>query len=265
MDNSFKIPDFSPLKKYVSDFCRTIQPVEEALQYFGELIRPIVEAVNKHRPQIIEIGQSLIEIAQYSKVIKMLGEAQYVCWDNFSLDWVNAIASTNNIDKTLRELTVIKDFSKTEKTIEKTYSNKLISNHLRLYEQSINAFKNGYNDLAIIGFTAIVDGLLSDISKDTTPSMSKRIAKITKKIENEEILNNEEYAMITLSLTLEAALNSFTENSDFSGKEPKKLNRHWIAHGRAYRRKTKLDCVKMINLIYGLLLIENLNSQYNDS
>ena len=61
-------------------------------------------------------------------------------------------------------------------------------------------------------------------------------------------------------MTLEKTLDSFSAPSDFKGKEPKGLNRHWIAHGRATRKKTKLDCVKMINLIYGLLLIGELES-----
>ena len=72
--------------------------------------------------------------------------------------------------------------------------------------------------------------------------------------------DHDEYATLTLALTLEKTLDSFSAFSDFSKKEPKGLNRHWIAHGRSTRKKTKLDCVKMINLIYGLLLIEQLDS-----
>lgn len=55
----------------------------------------------------------------------------------------------------------------------------------------------------------------------------------------------------------------FSANSEFSKKELKGLNRHWIAHGRSLKRKTKLDVVKMINLIYGMLLINELDDHSN--
>ena len=62
--------------------------------------------------------------------------------------------------------------------------------------------------------------------------------------------------MFSLFYTFNKTVEIFTANSDFHGKEPKGLNRHWIAHGRSRRKKTKLDCVKLINLVYGIILID---------
>ena len=132
--------------------------------------------------------------------------------------------------------------------------------HKRLYSQSVNAFRSGDSDLAVTGFTSVFDSLLADTSGNPTSRLGPRIDAIKQKLDNDELLNHDEYAMITLAMTLEKTLDSFSAPSDFKGKEPKGLNRHWIAHGRSTRKKTQLDCVKMINLIYGLLLIEDIES-----
>ena len=123
----------------------------------------------------------------------------------------------------------------------------------------------GHNDLAVTGFTSVFDGLLSDISHNSTTNLKNRIDVIKKKIEKDETLDHDEYATLSLAITLEKALDSFSAFSDFSKKEPKELNRHWIAHGRSTRKRTKLDCVKMINLIAGLLLINDLESMSNNN
>ena len=53
-----------------------------------------------------------------------------------------------------------------------------------------------------------------------------------------------------------------TNQYKFDDPEPKILNRHWIMHGRSLRRKTKLDCVKMIRFIYGIILLDEIAQQY---
>lgn len=37
--------------------------------------------------------------------------------------------------------------------------------------------------------------------------------------------------------------------------EPQNLNRHWVAHGRKTTEASKLDCYKMIGILYGLILL----------
>ena len=81
------------------------------------------------------------------------------------------------------------------------------------------------------------------------------------KLSTDKVLNQDEYAMLALAITFEKTLDLFSSTSSFASKEPKYLNRHWIAHGRSLHKKTKLDCIKMINLIYGLLLIDKFDSE----
>lgn len=146
------------------------------------------------------------------------------------------------------------------KTIKKCLSDFLMQKYKRLFEQSITCYRKEYYDIAINGLTSIIDGLLSDISKNTTHSMPPRINAVINKLTTNDVLDDEENALLISALTFEKTLTSFCAFAPFEEEEPKGLNRHWIAHGRSKRKKTKLDCVKLINLIYGMLLINQINN-----
>lgn len=247
--------DFSGLGALLSQMQEFTRPVMEAVHSIQSALKPIVEAIEQYRPKVAEIGQALLQATRPLSAIRKMGEAQFVFWDYMTDEFVDAIVGAENINKTLREQLIRDRFSAVNKTIDKTLSSAVMQKHKRLYSQSVNAFRSGDSDLAVTGFTSVFDGLLADTSGNPTSRLGPRINAIKQKLDNDELLNHDEYATITLAMTLEKTLDSFSAPSDFKGKEPKGLNRHWIAHGRSTRKKTKLDCVKMINLIYGLLLM----------
>ena len=232
--------DFSGLGALLSRMQEFTRPVMEAVHSIQSALKPIVEAIEQYRPKVAEIGQALLQATRPLSAIRKMGEAQFVFWDYMTEEFVDEIVDNKTIDKTL--------------------SSAVMQKHKRLYSQSVNAFRSGDSDLAVTGFTSVFDGLLADTSGNPTSRLGPRINAIKQKLDNDELLNHDEYATITLAMTLEKTLDSFSAPSDFKGKEPKGLNRHWIAHGRSTRKKTKLDCVKMINLIYGLLLIGDIES-----
>lgn len=252
--------DFSGLSAALSRIQEITRPALEALQNIQSTLQPIVEALEQYKPKVAEIGQALLQASRRFSAIRKMGDAQFVFWDYMTEEYVDAIVDSENINKTLRKQMIRERFSKVYRTIDKTLSSAVMQKHKRLYSQSVNAFRSGDSDLAVTGFTSIFDGLLADTSGNPAASLKPRINVIKHKLENDELLDHDEYAMITFAMTLEKTLDSFSANSDFEGEEPKGLNRHWIAHGRSTRKKTKLDCVKMINLIYGLLLIGELES-----
>ena len=252
--------DFSGLSAALSRIQEITRPALEALQNIQSTLQPIVEALEQYKPKVEEIGQVLLHVSRRFSAIEKMGDAQFVFWDYMTDEFVDAIVGAENINKTLREQLIRDRFSAVNKTIDKTLSSAVMHKHKRLYSQSVKAFRNGGNDLAVTGFTSVFDGLLADTSGNPAASLKPRINVIKHKLDNDEFLDNDEYAMLTLALTLEKTLDSFSAPSDFKGKEPTGLNRHWIAHGRSTRKKSKIDCVKMINLIYGLLLIVDLES-----
>lgn len=253
-------PDFSLLSEMVQGIQEAMQPLAEIASGVQAFLQSFAGAIAEFQPKIDGMIAGIKEASRPLIVIERLGDAQFVQWDYLSNEFVDAILNSNNIDKTLREFFVKKKFKSVDTTIEKCKANPYLHKYIRLFEQSIISFKSGQNDLAIVGFTSIFDGLLSDVSGNPTHKLQPRLKAIDNKLEKEEYLDNDEYAILALSITFSKTVESFSLFSPFTQKEPKGLNRHWIAHGRSMRRKTKLDCIKLINLIYGLLLINELDT-----
>ena len=263
MNNDFsQLQNFNPLweNDTISRINEIMFPITNQVQKIQETFKPILDALEKFKVHFNEIGKALVKASRPLDAIRKMGEAQFVYWEYMTSEDRDLIVNAENINKTLREYMQRDRFCTVNNTIEKTLSSPEMHKHRRLFSQSVKAFRDGSSDIAVTGFTSVFDGLLSDVSKNISPSLKPRIKTIKEKLDNDELLDHDEYATLTLALTLEKTLDSFSAFSDFSKKEPKGLNRHWIAHGRSTRKKTKLDCVKMINLIYGLLLIEQLDS-----
>ena len=189
-----------------------------------------------------------------------MGKAQFVCWNYLSDDFVYEINRSENTNKFLRQYILQDKLARVNETIEETTINPRIKNHRRLYYQSVDAFRAGSYNLAVTGFTSVFDGLIAEINEDSSTSLKKQVDMIKDSLRKCKALGQKEIAMLTFGFTIGDALDSFSAFSDFTKKEPKGLNRNWIAHGRSHKKRTKLDCVKMINLIYGLLLITELDS-----
>ena len=188
-------------------------------------------------------------------VIKM-GEVQFVQWAPMSDEYEAEIIQSKNVNKTLREHLEREKYKTVKQTIAECRECEVLKKFLRLFDQSVGAFEQGNCDLAVTGFVSVFDGLLSDISSNTTHRLPARVNAIKEILDRQVLVSNNNFVMLSFAWTFTKTIESFSVPSDFALDEPKGLNRHWIAHGRSRRKKTKLDCVKMINLIYGLLLIE---------
>ena len=259
--SEYSLPDFSQLTEVARKTREMMQPIFEAFQHVQDILRPIVEVVEAHKAQITSIISGVVDFARPMIAINVMGDAQFVFWDVMSPELVDALIETNNPNKTLREYVIRDNFAYVNNTISKCEADALMKPYLRLFSQAVTAFRHGDSDLAVNGFTSVLDGLLATVSGSTTHRLQPRIKTIEAKLEKDELLDTDEYAMLTFALTFHSAMESFSKPAPFDRKEPKGLNRHWIAHGRSCRKKTKLDCVKLINLIYGLLLINEVETR----
>ena len=260
MDNlsGWGFPDFSKIQAIISGFQEVVRPIFEGVQKFRDALQPFVEAVEEYKPKIVAVSQVFLALGQRLKAVDKLGDAQFVYWEYMSQEFVDDIVAAKNVNATLRQYMIRDKFVKVDETITKTMDSEQMIPFKRLYGQAVDAFRMNKSDLAVLGFTAVFDGFLSEVSEDQTTSLKKRITVIKAKLDDEKDLTRDEIVLITLAMTLERAMDIFAAYSDFEKKEPKGLNRHWIAHGRSRRKKTKLDCVKLINMIYGLVLVSNL-------
>lgn len=271
--NGFTIPDLSgfaeSMKKIyeIGEACASSmkrlheigQACAESMRKTLSSLQPMLDYAHDLRNTFLSYATKVVEASRAITVSCKLGEAQYVQWDYMEPAFFEAILSAQNTNKALREQIIVHGKqASANKTIERIRLNPTMKRHLRIFNQAVDAFQHGQSDLAVIGFTVVFDGLFSDVSGIKKPKTDKRLEIIKEKMEKCLSLNPQEYALMTFLFTFEDTITSFTAFSSFDETEPSGLNRHWIAHGQSRRKKTKLDCVKVINLIYGLLLIEEL-------
>lgn len=233
--------------------------------YLNNLYSTYYETINNALSAITnkfaELAKNIEEWSRPYRAIQTLANSQYVFWDYLDEVFIDTVLESKNINKTLRILNSKANYAETMNIISKCLESSHIKPYEKLFLQSVNAFKHGDNELSILGFISIIDGLLSDVSYNSTTSVYKRADAILNKIENSEAIENDDYAILSLVMTFRDTMESFSKNESFDNPEPKNLNRHWIMHGRSRRRKTKLDCIKMIRFIYGIILIDKLTRE----
>jgi len=181
-----------------------------------------------------------------------LAEKQYISLGCLDENLADEIMRTDNLDVLLSENIEIRKHIDT--AIAELKKDELMRPYATLFLQTIAAYESELYDLAVLGFFAIIDGLLSDITKDRG---SVKIKQRTEKVVNvagfhvpkdDAAINT---AMQKVSLLMVSEL--LSESKPFSGAEPETLNRHWAMHGRTRTKKTKEDCEKLILFIYGLV------------
>lgn len=151
------------------------------------------------------------------------------------------------------------NFENVNEAIENLKKDDLMKDN-RVFIQSIDAYSREDYDLAALGFTAMIDRVLSDYSEMiTSTSISRRVDEIRKKVEDngESSLDEAEYNNYILIITWINAMKKFGSYSKFDEQEPD-LNRHWIAHGRKSNKVNQIDCIRIINLLYGTILMGEL-------
>ena len=239
----------------IQDMVSNIQPIYDTLsKMIAETVLPVFN----------EIANKISEVTKPFRAIEILADEQYVYWDYFDSDFVELILESENITETLESLNRKSGYEETNQIIGKCLVDNRILPYKKLFIQATDAFQSGSYELAVCGLLPIIDGLLSDVSKDNITNIPKRLNPILEKVKNNESLDNDEYALYSLVVTVENMMTSLSDHRAFSSDtEPDGINRHWILHGRSRRENTALDSVKLIRFIYGILLLDNFSREVN--
>ena len=269
-------PDFSALNETAENLRHTMSAVANTAIKLQEITRAIPEAIRRYQEALRPLAQKAAEFsavihsdafsdamkrsAAYFQTVKIMGDKQFVCWEPIPRSIAEEIVETTNPNGVLKKYALREKGAALESVIEKCAENAYVKKRSRVYTQAVAAYRNKHYDLALIGILSIIDSVLSDTSKQIkNTSIFKRGTTLIEKLENNEILDNDEYAVLTLVMTFEATMTTLGANSDFTKKEPKGMNRHWIMHGRSGRRRTQLDCIKLFHFLYGILIVNELS------
>lgn len=236
---------------------------------FSEPLRPAVDTLRKSVNNLLKQSEAftglikrMAETLKPIRAISILADNQFVIWERLDqgiIDKIIEAVAIDGVDEVIEEYFNDEENYSLDKLTKETktgFEPCYISN---VYQQSIEAFKNEQYELSLIGLFVVVDYLLSCVSGNAATSIYKRGEEIVKRLENDEKIESEEYSLLALAYTFEKTTASISSRASFSDdEEPESINRHWLLHGRSHRMVKRIDCLKIINYIYALLLIESL-------
>jgi len=128
-----------------------------------------------------------------------------------------------------------------------------MADKLELMEQIFDAIEYGNYWIACIGLSTVLEFLLAIESDFNSIKMSVLLKNF---MDNVGYIGINEYEVGFL-FSLDGFLYNYSipTNGFEREKEPKYVNRHWIAHGRMYRELTKVDTYQVLLAIYALIRI----------
>lgn len=223
-------------------------------QLTNNLYSPELQVLNKSIQRILD------NIPIAIKATEKLGNEQYVCWERFSDEVAEQIMHTCFIDELLLNHETEGCSPKISTTIEKCATHYLMEGREHLFSDIVSAYRSELYTLVVTGLFSLIDGVLSEATSDNKTNISQRIQYLL----DEEIKINPEYKgarEYILLTTLRKTTSSISAHSDFDLFEPLNLNRHWLAHGRSTRACSQLDCIKLFNYLYGIMLVFDITNQ----
>lgn len=227
-----------------------------------------LELFNKDRKQAVEVlslfpqhdikdSDKTSNLVDLGKVAGLLVSHQIVAWSCPNPDFIYALLNATDVEKFIYELYSKDDYRIIRMNINICKHSSHLQDQIILFEQTITAFEGHQFALACLGFTAIIDSLLSKVSTSFCTNMKKRLKIIENKLAFCSLIESEEIPEFLLFVTLWLVIGSLSNDSSFSTIEPSELNRHWIMHGRTHRGYSELDCMKLLNIIFCLILVNN--------
>lgn len=256
-----------PVMKSMAAMQRTVQPMLEAMTPFAIMalniqaaLSPIFSVVEQFNAQFAETAAILAKSIRPVKAIEIMKKHQFVYWHRLQEDFVDRIIESEDVDSMLLDFETQNDNIILTGVIDGCSRSNLIGENRRRFIQAVEAYRMEAYDISAVALLSILDGLLATCSGENPriTSMPTHAKKILEKLELGDRINNDEYARLVLFMTFNSTIELLTRPVYFDEDEPKELNRHWIMHGRSRRVITQLDCIKLMNCIYGTIIIDKL-------
>lgn len=256
----------SPEARYISEMGKKAQ--DELPIVLEQFVKEIVPYADMARQFTVNVAPYLLQMAQISAellVYVLAGEVEYVIWKVPPKTFIEEACNAQSKEaflELIRQWMNNRDFIDVCEVIDSLATNEYLKD-VPVLSQSVKAYERNDYDLASLGFTAMLDRLLSAYSGlITSTSISKRVKAISEKILNDGVgvlddYDVKDYILITTYLR---SIELFGADSRFNGNIPD-LNRHWIMHGRMGRKMEQVDCIRLINMLKGTILLAELQER----
>lgn len=208
------------------------------------------------------------EFGEWSIAINKLIENQFVFTDNLTPALAHEIYQGADVEEVMTRYYFDNDGQNMKKLIQRCKDSSYIREYRELYHQILNAYGREDYLLACIGLFSLVDGLLAECSgmiKQT--GFKTRLERISDKLADKVELNEIDKKTICIYDAINNAASdkktdcSVFKYSDFSGKEPPMVNRHWDVHGRTHRKHTRIDFLKVLLWLDAVIYLHDKSTQ----
>lgn len=222
------------------------------LKVFADTVSSIRKTVAQVLPSLIEVGKIFGEFAFWAETVDKMANAQIVFTGDFTLELAHKFGDEPTIEQ------AVDKYYYEEKhilpLIEAIKQHDGMVLYQKFYGEIIAAFQQGHYQLACTGLFSLADGVLSDgAHMQGCVNYEKRIKKIEERISNNEELTGLDRKFWCVYTGLNAVTGTMFNGKPFTEKEEDLLNRNWLQHGRTHRTYTRMDFLKALLLVDGIL------------
>ncbi len=259
--------NISAVNKFVNDLSLYHDKISETMNTIATIskkINRILEDVQEPFKLIFEAVRAfsenfermLLSTRSVFRTIEILKNNQFTLWYSVEIPDSTDLDDPMSINDYMLNFFTSNSEFKLRKLICDCRASLDGSSAVILYDQAITCLQHSDFHIAMLGFTAILDGLLSLVSECDATSIKKRVNLLAERIiaNDENELASEEINEFSLYYTLVYSIESFGAHMEFSEPESTVLNRHRLMHGRSTRDYTLIDCIKLLSMIRGINL-----------
>lgn len=222
------------------------------LKAFADAVSTLRKTVAQVLPSLIEIGKIFGEFALWAEAVDKMANAQIVFTDDFTLELAHKFCEEPDIVQAVDRYYY--EGGHISPLIETLKQHDGMEMYQRFYEEIIAAFQQEHYQLACTGLFSLADGILADASDmQGCVNYEKRIKKFEERISNNEELTGLDRKFWCVYTGLNAVTGTMFNGKPFTEKEEDLLNRNWLQHGRTHRTYTRMDFLKALLLVDGIL------------
>ena len=148
----------------------------------GGVIYSAVRWLESNNDTVSEHATTFVEFGQFLVAVNILKGSQFIFTDDIDSELANEICTSENVEHVVENYYFSPTDDKAISLIDRCKSELESESDSRLFDQIIHAYNNGHYQLACIGLFALIDGVLSDLSKNTTPKFKERVNIIKSKV-----------------------------------------------------------------------------------
>lgn len=214
-----------------------------------------------------KISEYLLVFADFSVwsiAVDKLIERQIVFTDDLPQELATEIYNGADIERLISSYYFENNAQNMEQLINRCQHYEQIQKYSELYAQTISAYHMNHCLLACIGLFSLIDGVLADVSDQTTTNFKSRLNIVKEKIGESKKLNEIDRKTFCIYRAFKSFDSSIFFNSDLSKEEPQRINRHWDLHGRTHREHDKIDFLKVLLWLDAIIFMSRQDLQQSE-